>query len=91
MLALPETEPAQAEWQDAGSVDHVFTHFSLTMKLLCAEVGQRPEIMGDSLWWPAETIGEAGLPTLFAKLAGRGLAWRQKEMEPAPVRQGILV
>ena len=91
MLALPEAEPAEAEWEDAGSVDHVFTHFSLTMKLLCAEVGQRPEAMDGNLWWPAETIGEAGLPTLFAKLAARGLAWRQKGMEPARVRQGILV
>ena len=91
MLALPEAEPAKADWQDAGAVDHVFTHFALTMNLLCAEVGRRPEGTGDSLWWPAEAIGEAGLPTLFAKLAARGLAWREKGKSPAPVTQAALV
>ena len=88
MLALPEAAPAEAEWREAGAVDHVFTHFALTMRLLCAEAGRRPEASG--LWWPVERIGEAGLPTLFAKLAARGLAWREKGMEPERVRQGAL-
>ncbi len=73
MLALPEERPAEARWRDAGAVDHVFTHFSLTMRLRCAE-GRAD---ADGLWWPVERIGEAGLPTLFAKLADRGLAWRE--------------
>jgi A/G-specific adenine glycosylase len=75
MLALPtdgEGAPAEAEWRDAGSVDHVFTHFELNMRLLCAEAGARPS----GTWWPIERIGEAGLPTLFAKLASRGAEWR---------------
>ncbi len=74
MLALPEERPAEAVWEDAGSVEHVFTHFSLTMTLLCARAETRP----DGLWHPAESIAGAGLPTLFAKLAARGLAWREK-------------
>lgn len=76
MLALPtdaEGAPAEARWREAGSVDHVFTHFALTMKLLCAEADARP----DGTWWPVERIGEAGLPTLFAKLASRGAGWRR--------------
>ncbi|HEX8124025.1 MAG TPA: A/G-specific adenine glycosylase [Allosphingosinicella sp.] len=75
MLALPtddEGAPAQARWSEAGSVDHVFTHFELTMKLLCADVEERP----GGTWWPIEKIGDAGLPTLFAKLASRGAEWR---------------
>ncbi len=73
MLALPTEEaPVQAQWRDAGSVDHVFTHFALTMRLLCASAGERPA----GIWWPVERIGEAGLPTLFARLAARGQAWR---------------
>lgn len=75
MLALPtdgEGAPSEARWREAGSVDHVFTHFSLTMKLLCADARERP----DGTWWPIERIGEAGLPTLFAKLASRGAEWR---------------
>ena len=75
MLALPtdsEGAPAEAQWREAGSVDHVFTHFALTMTLLCADAEERPS----GTWWPIERIGEAGLPTLFAKLASRGAEWR---------------
>jgi A/G-specific adenine glycosylase len=73
MLALPETPPAAADWREAGAVDHVFTHFALNMRLLCAAADARQ----DGLWWPVERLGEAGLPTLFAKLAARGAEWRQ--------------
>jgi A/G-specific adenine glycosylase len=88
MLALPETAPAPAAWQEAGAVEHVFTHFALTMNLLCAEAERRPQVEG--LWWPAERIGEAGLPTLFAKLAMRGLAWREKGKAAGDVSQDVL-
>ena len=80
MLALPtEDEPVEAEWGEAGSVDHVFTHFALTMRLLCAEASTRPHgiDLDGGLWWPADRMDEAGLPTLFAKLAERGAAWRR--------------
>ena len=60
------------EWREAGSVDHVFTHFALNMRLLCAAAESRPA----GTWWPIERIGEAGLPTLFARLAARGAEWR---------------
>ncbi|HEX8641065.1 MAG TPA: A/G-specific adenine glycosylase [Allosphingosinicella sp.] len=72
MLGLPEREPATVAWHEAGAVDHVFTHFALRMRLMCAEAERRPE----GIWWPVERIGEAGLPTLFAKLAQRGAEWR---------------
>src|SRR3954469_13879310 len=63
MLALPvAVPPAEAEWREAGSVDHVFTHFALTMRLLCAVAETRQ----DGIWWPVESLAEAGLPTLFA-------------------------
>jgi A/G-specific adenine glycosylase len=73
MLALPEAPPAAADWREAGAVDHVFTHFALNMRLLCAAA----ETRRDGLWWPVDRLGEAGLPTLFAKLAARGREWRQ--------------
>ncbi|HEX8511793.1 MAG TPA: A/G-specific adenine glycosylase [Allosphingosinicella sp.] len=76
MLALPtdgEGPPAEARWTEAGSVDHVFTHFALTMKLLCADAPDRPS----GTWWPIDRIREAGLPTLFARLAARGAEWRR--------------
>ena len=80
MLALPTDEggmpqavPRDADWREAGAVDHVFTHFALRMRLLCAE----GEGEADGIWWPVEKIDEAGLPTLFAKLAARGAEWRR--------------
>jgi A/G-specific adenine glycosylase len=74
MLALPDAAaPADAAWEDAGSVDHVFTHFALEMRLMCATADVRG---ADGIWWPVDRLGEAGLPTLFAKLAARGAAWR---------------
>ncbi|WP_129792276.1 A/G-specific adenine glycosylase [Sphingosinicella sp. CPCC 101087] len=74
MLALPtDGAPAEAAWREAGAVDHVFTHFALTMRLLCAET----DTPAEGIWWPVERIGEAGLPTLFAKLAVRGSEWRR--------------
>ena len=74
MLALPtETAPAEAEWREAGTVEHVFTHFALTMNLMCATAERK----GEGIWWPVDRLGEAGLPTLFGKLAARGAAWRQ--------------
>jgi A/G-specific adenine glycosylase len=72
MLALPTEPPVEADWRVAGAVDHVFTHFALTMDLKCATGALPP----DAIRWPVERIGEAGLPTLFAKLAARGLEWK---------------
>jgi A/G-specific adenine glycosylase len=84
MLALPtghwdeaaepgEGAPADAAWSDAGAVEHVFTHFALTIRLMCATA---PDRSGGEIWWPTAKIEEAGLPTLFAKLARRGADWR---------------
>jgi A/G-specific adenine glycosylase len=78
MLALPTcgwsgepaAAPAPADWQEAGSVEHVFTHFALKLRILRAEAQARPE----GIWWPIERLDEAGLPTVFAKAAARGAA-----------------
>jgi A/G-specific adenine glycosylase len=80
MLALPEEAPAHVRWREVGTVDHAFTHFALTMRLFCAEAGNEA-IDREGIWWPVERIGEAGLPTLFAKLAGRGTAWSEARQE----------
>jgi A/G-specific adenine glycosylase len=87
MLALPTGEwaeevtpgegaPLDTEWTAAGSVEHVFTHFALNVQLLCATAHGRPRQPTDTIWWPVDRIGEAGLPTLFVKLARRGAEWR---------------
>jgi A/G-specific adenine glycosylase len=89
MLALPTEAPAAAAWRELGAVEHVFTHFALTMKVVGATIqdsspakagaqdasSRAPAFagaQGEGEWWPVERIGEAGLPTLFAKAAALG-------------------
>ena len=94
MLALPtgpwgeapdmgEAAPASARWEEAGSIDHVFTHFALNLRVVCAEAASGGEAGEEEIWWPIERLDEAGLPTVFARAAGRGLAWR--EARPLPL------
>ncbi|SMF68775.1 A/G-specific adenine glycosylase [Allosphingosinicella indica] len=91
MLALPTGQwteappplsgaPIDARWEEGGAIEHGFTHFTLALTLRCAEVRDAPV---DGIWWPADRIAEAGLPTLFAKLAARGLAWREQRWKGA--------
>jgi A/G-specific adenine glycosylase len=82
MLALPTSEwrghrwseaealaaaPAPASWRGVGEVEHVFTHFSLTLSLLRAE--------GDAdgvIWSPRRDLD--ALPSVFLKAAKAGLS-----------------
>lgn len=94
MLALPtgpwneaprlgEGAPAAERWEPAGAIDHVFTHFALNLRLYCAEAASSVDEAGDRIWWPIDELGAAGLPTVFARAAERGLAWR--EARPLPL------
>jgi A/G-specific adenine glycosylase len=76
MLGLPTSDwgspaadpppPAAAEWRDAGAVDHVFTHFALTLSVRAGEGS------GDFLWSDPDEA-RAALPTVFRKALERGL------------------
>ncbi len=58
--------PADLDWREVGSVDHVFTHFRLTLRVLMAD-GDAP-----ALEWLAEgSLGD--LPSVFLKAARRAL------------------
>jgi A/G-specific adenine glycosylase len=64
--------PTEARWELVDPpVRHVFTHFSLDLSLARAE-GALPSPTNDDEWWPVESLDEAGLPTLFAKVAAFG-------------------
>lgn len=58
--------PMEGTWRSIGKIRHVFTHFSLDAEVYRAEASADD---ADGLWWPIARIGEAGLPTLFAKAA----------------------
>lgn len=91
MLALPDDGwraradgsrqgPLAGPWVAGGKVEHVFTHFSLTLHLGLysgddwAKVAKR-----NGQWWPLDRLDEAGLPTVFAKAARLALAGRGEE------------
>jgi A/G-specific adenine glycosylase len=73
MLALPTTSwsvappepapPIQADWSPVGEIEHVFTHFALTLQVQRARLdGRRPDL----IWTPLEEAQQA-LPTVFRK------------------------
>ena len=74
MLALPTTEwkterpPVSpgAQWREAGEIEHVFTHFALTLRVLHSQ-GDR-----DGIWLAVEEARQA-LPSVFRKALDRAL------------------
>ena len=66
MLALPDTPPVAAAWKDAGSIDHVFTHFTLTLSVM---VARRKNLPAGALCAPAEN---AALPSVMRKALDAG-------------------
>jgi A/G-specific adenine glycosylase len=72
MLGLPSTDwsgerpdalteaPVQADWKRVGEIEHVFTHFALTLEVWEAE-GE-----GHFEWTPFEAANP-GLPSVFRK------------------------
>ena len=66
MLVLPDAPPAKASWHDAGEVEHIFTHFALTLTIKAARVARLPK---DVLQAPALT---APLPSVMRKALDAG-------------------
>lgn len=64
--AVDAAAPIAADWREAGAVEHVFTHFSLTLSVRTARV----EGGGDYEWMTVEAA-RAALPTVFAKALDR--------------------
>ena len=64
--ATPPQAPAATGWREAGAVEHVFTHFSLTLTVL--------EGVGDAdLLWTEPEAALKALPTVFRKALERAL------------------
>lgn len=55
--------PVAGAWRDLGAVEHVFTHFSLTLRVFTADGAND----GDFAWTPRE--GLSALPSVFLKAA----------------------
>jgi A/G-specific adenine glycosylase len=60
--------PAAAEWRPLpGVVDHVFTHFRLTLSVAAARVDD-VAIDGDGSWCAIDDLGGRALPTVMRKV-----------------------
>ncbi len=67
--------PLAGPWRACGLVRHTFTHFSLELALQLYSGGEWASLgPHEGEWWPLDRIGEAGLPTLFAKAARLAMA-----------------
>jgi A/G-specific adenine glycosylase len=59
--------PLKADWRKvAGSVSHVFSHFSLELQVFAAEVSQNAQAP-ENCWWSQEVDAEA-LPSVMRKV-----------------------
>lgn len=72
MRALPggdwtDTRPTES---GVAEVDHGFTHFDLTLKLVHRE---SHDAAAEGEWWPISDLDAAGLPTLYRKLIDKML------------------
>jgi A/G-specific adenine glycosylase len=87
MEALPTSDWRDRPWSEAealaaspmvsggvlaGSIEHVFTHFSLTLDVYVAVVGEG--WTADGLVWRDAADAGQGLPSVFLKALRRGLA-----------------
>ena len=84
MLGLPTTDwrgapladaearraaPARVDWRPRAPVEHVFTHFSLTLRVWRGEAASAD---ADLIWLPIEEAAQA-LPSVFLKALRAGL------------------
>ena len=60
---------ASGQWRSAGRIEHVFTHFALTLEVWRAEAGTKA---AEFAWMPAEEAAQ-GLPSVFLKALRAGI------------------
>lgn len=95
MLALPSTDwrsapwtdaevtpPIAADWAKAGQIEHIFTHFSLSLTVWVAQGD-----LADAIWTRADDLDP--LPSVFLKAAqaGLGLNYRRPVARLVPLAQ----
>jgi len=66
--------PIPGAWRAGGVVRHSFTHADLQLGV-AIYAGDAPEPEGGE-WWPLDRLDDAGLPTLFSKVAALVIANR---------------
>lgn len=71
---LTEGEPGAAHPEAIGRVTHVFTHFTLLLDVVLAEIeGIAPSARGAVWWMPEDRLDDEALPTLMRRAIDLGL------------------
>jgi len=68
--------PPARSWRTLpGLVTHTFTHFHLELTVMTAELtdAQAKKLGATALWTPLDSLGNAGLPSVMAKVASHAL------------------
>lgn len=73
------TPPFAGEWRRYGIVTHVFTHFRLSLSVMAIQVKSGCKLPFVGEWWPKARIGDAGLPSVFAKAAALAKAMEEAD------------
>ena len=65
-----QAAPVRADWRPAGQIEHVFTHFSLSLQVMRAEAATGAD--ADLIWTPIDEAARS-LPSVFLKALRAGL------------------
>jgi A/G-specific adenine glycosylase len=65
----PRTSKSLFLGEPIGEIIHVFTHFRLTLTIHAARLEMGCNLPTDGEWWSIDRLDEAGLPSVFAKVA----------------------
>jgi A/G-specific adenine glycosylase len=71
MRGLPGSDWRDGPGEAVADVVHVFTHFELRLRIMAmgADEAVAQDVIGE--YWPIEQLDEAGLPTLYTKVADK--------------------
>jgi A/G-specific adenine glycosylase len=74
LAVAPVMEPERLPWTPLpGRVSHTFTHFHLELDVLALDLPSQAVADAAAIWVPLTQLGEAGLPSVMAKIARHAL------------------
>jgi A/G-specific adenine glycosylase len=72
--------PYDAKWvEEHMRVQHVFTHFTLTLRIFRTRYSGNTLPIESGVWWPIKSLDKAGLPTLFNKVVQAVISAKGRE------------
>ena len=78
------TLPFAGDWQDIGTLRHVFTHFELRLQVMALRLATHPPFDGE--WIPVGEVEAIGLPTLYARAARLAIVGAARQLSFAAMQ-----